>query len=546
MFELTPLQVIYGVWCKDCSHIMDYSNKSNVLDETVTGYVTTPIEISSPDIEIVEEEDESGLLTVMEFDKVTVKYKIKYKNIKDPYHYCFLRCSKGHVFKTAAFLHNPIPWCPDKECTGCAKSFDLALSNTQSTAKLNFISQQKTNMGEDLENYRNSILYAGLEYDITCASGHKFISSVENALKGRWCDECLDVDYDSIEKCRALAKTFRGSYVSKQIKDKMGGFYSVFVFQCSMKKELTFDVAEIMRGVRCIEHESCLKLAEIELTVKEKKAIAKRIASGKSDDAKMEEIMAMNTDFSLTVQEIEQAIRRYPTMTARIIYGRAKYNTIFKLQELARQLDGVCLSETLTGFTIMMKWGCNKKHGETQVVWEASVDSVANGSWCKICKAEQIQKILLEHPDQKIPNKSLGEIAVERYLTKRGIKFKPQYSFPDCKFIGILVFDVNVDEGKKQLIEFDGIQHFEPVELYGGMKAFRIQLEKDNRKANYCLEKGYSLIRINNLDRVEEDLDQLLAKLTHHVMFVNIPEGFVVSQKSYPRTGDELYTTVEF
>ena len=545
LFELTPLQVIYGNWCRICPSGLDYSTKSNVLDENVTGY--NPLSVESPDLDVeIVEEDELGLLTIMQADGVTVKYQMKYKNIKDPYHYCLLRCAKGHVFTTTPFLHNPVLWCPDDKCDGCAKSFDLALSNTKSIAELHLYDKWKISTPEQLERYKKSSLYADLKYDITCASGHKFTRSVEDGLGGEWCDECLSVDYDSVEKCKTLAKTFRGSYVSKQIKEKMGGSYNVFVFQCAMKKELTFEVAEIMRGIRCTSHEGCVKLAETELTVKEKKAVAKRMASGKSDEAKMEEIILLNADLSLTMKEIEYAMKKYPTMAARIIYGRAKYNTLFKIQELARQRDGVCLSEKLTGFTIMIKWGCNKKHSDVQFTWESSVDSVANGSWCKICKTERIQKILLEHPDQKIPNKSLGEMAVERYLTKRGIKFTPQYSFPDCKFIGLLVFDVHVDEGKESMIEFDGDQHFEPIEFYGGMREFRLRLERDNRKANYCLEKGYNLIRINNLSRVEEDLDELLAKLTHHVMFVNIPEGCVVSQKSYPRIGHELYTTVAF
>lgn len=46
------------------------------------------------------------------------------------------------------------------------------------------------------------------------------------------------------------------------------------------------------------------------------------------------------------------------------------------------------------------------------------------------------------------------------------------------------------------LIEYDGEQHFKPVEKWGGEEKFLIQRERDNRKNIYCKEKGIPLIRI--------------------------------------------------
>ena len=52
-----------------------------------------------------------------------------------------------------------------------------------------------------------------------------------------------------------------------------------------------------------------------------------------------------------------------------------------------------------------------------------------------------------------------------------------------------MYFDfVLLDENNNiiKAIEFDGIQHFEPIEYFGGQDAFINQQERDQRKADYC------------------------------------------------------------
>ena len=46
------------------------------------------------------------------------------------------------------------------------------------------------------------------------------------------------------------------------------------------------------------------------------------------------------------------------------------------------------------------------------------------------------------------------------------------------------------------IIELDGIQHFEPVEFFGGEEGFKSLQERDAIKTNYCKENNIDLIRI--------------------------------------------------
>lgn len=94
-------------------------------------------------------------------------------------------------------------------------------------------------------------------------------------------------------------------------------------------------------------------------------------------------------------------------------------------------------------------------------------------------------------------NMSKGEAAIEKYLFENGIKFEKQYKIEGCKKQKSLPFDFAVFKGKnKILIEYQGEQHYKPVSVFGGEKAFLKQIERDQIKFNYCIEKNIKFIAI--------------------------------------------------
>ncbi|WP_139074750.1 hypothetical protein [Paenibacillus elgii] len=105
---------------------------------------------------------------------------------------------------------------------------------------------------------------------------------------------------------------------------------------------------------------------------------------------------------------------------------------------------------------------------------------------------------------------SKGEEKVSNFLISHKINFTPQYSFKDCKRIFVLRFDFAVfdnDNNLLFLIEYDGVQHFEPT---FGIRAFKNTLSSDEIKNKYCLSKSIELIRIpywefDNIENILED-----------------------------------------
>jgi len=107
-------------------------------------------------------------------------------------------------------------------------------------------------------------------------------------------------------------------------------------------------------------------------------------------------------------------------------------------------------------------------------------------------------------------NESKGEKEIDYILNKLQIIYKYQFRFKDCRDKLPLPFDFAVldDNGKVLfLIEYDGIQHYEAIEYFGGEKSLKETQKRDKIKDNYCLSKNIPLLRIpywelNNIENI--------------------------------------------
>lgn len=87
-----------------------------------------------------------------------------------------------------------------------------------------------------------------------------------------------------------------------------------------------------------------------------------------------------------------------------------------------------------------------------------------------------------------ICRQSKGEQYIDKILTKLNLDYKRQYTIKDSIFkqsllrIDFCVFYHNM----QYYIEYNGIQHFEPVLLFGGEDQLKKQLERDNLLRQYC------------------------------------------------------------
>jgi len=90
-------------------------------------------------------------------------------------------------------------------------------------------------------------------------------------------------------------------------------------------------------------------------------------------------------------------------------------------------------------------------------------------------------------------NASKGEEAIRVFLEEQNMQFVSEYKFKD---LGLKRFDFYLPE-TNTCIEYDGKQHFEEIEFFGGKKALNEIQQRDQIKTEYCKLNNIHLIRIN-------------------------------------------------
>jgi len=128
------------------------------------------------------------------------------------------------------------------------------------------------------------------------------------------------------------------------------------------------------------------------------------------------------------------------------------------------------------------------KHGE--FIQRANCH-VVNGYGCPICK------------------QSKGEKEIRNFLINNNINFIPQHTFKNCKNINILPFDFYLPD-YNTCIEYNGVQHYEIVNYFGGEKEFKKRISRDKIKKEYCYNNNIPLLIIKYNDNITFQLKNYL------------------------------------
>ena len=142
--------------------------------------------------------------------------------------------------------------------------------------------------------------------------------------------------------------------------------------------------------------------------------------------------------------------------------------------------------KTYKNLNIKTKITC-LKHGD---FWQLPESHIRNSHGCGMC------------------GESKGEMAVLSYLNSKKIKFFRYKKFDDCFHIQKLSFDFYLPN-HNTCIEFDGIQHFEPRDRFGGLDEFKKTQIRDRIKDEWCLKNKVTLVRISRISDIEEKLNFL-------------------------------------
>jgi hypothetical protein len=139
-------------------------------------------------------------------------------------------------------------------------------------------------------------------------------------------------------------------------------------------------------------------------------------------------------------------------------------------------------TNSVTNITII----CSK-HGD----FEQLPSNHISGNGCPICMS------------------SKGEELILNWLRLNNIKFIRQHRFKNCRDIRPLPFDFYLPD-YNTCIEYQGRQHYEIIEIWGGVKGLADRKRKDIIKHNYCVTENIKLISIKHNENPLEKLNPIL------------------------------------
>lgn len=109
--------------------------------------------------------------------------------------------------------------------------------------------------------------------------------------------------------------------------------------------------------------------------------------------------------------------------------------------------------------------------------WDTNPNPLVSGHGCPKCHS------------------SRGESMIAKVLDNQNISYEYPKKFKDLRAKRLLHYDFYLPD-YNVLIEYQGGQHYKPVNYFGGEKKFIKQQKYDQMKRNYAKENGYRLLEI--------------------------------------------------
>lgn len=109
------------------------------------------------------------------------------------------------------------------------------------------------------------------------------------------------------------------------------------------------------------------------------------------------------------------------------------------------------------------------------------------------------------------------ERLIKAILDDHNINYIHQYSTDKCKYKYPLKFDFALlkdDNTPYCFIEYDGEQHYKPINFFGGIAGFEKALKRDEIKNTYCKEKGIPLYRLK-YDLTDNEIKEKIVNIIY-------------------------------
>lgn len=112
-------------------------------------------------------------------------------------------------------------------------------------------------------------------------------------------------------------------------------------------------------------------------------------------------------------------------------------------------------------------------------------------------------------------SQSRGEHIITLILDSLHISYVYQKRFDSCFYKEVLPFDFYLPD-YNLCIEYDGIQHYQPVEFFGGEDNFKLTKLRDSIKTDWCKNNDVNLLRVPYIYNTESSIRKFLDENIFH------------------------------
>jgi len=391
------------------------------------------------------------------------------------------------------------------------------------------------------ENYVNP--HTKLEWK--CEKGHVWFATPNNVKRGSWCPECGKLKMGearklSIEEMREIAKKQGGECLSKKyidshtkLKWKCGKNHTWFAVpnsikngtwcpECARKKvaesqKLSIEEMQKIankRGGKCLSKKYLNASSKLKWQCQKKHiwyATPNHIKNGQwcpycygknqnIDD--MRKIAKKHAGFCLSEVYVNSTTKLvwqcklghiWNATPSSIKSGHwcpecglkkkseSRKFTIEKMQEIAQERGGKCLSKKYINIDTKLKWQCSEGH-----IWKAIPYTIKKGNWCPVCSEGLGERICRTYFEQlfkrKFPkrhpkwllNKENNQLELDGY----------------CKSLGLA-------------FEHQGMQHFKRLKYFHQtIQDFKKLKRDDKEKIDLCNKNSITLIQVPEIPQL--------------------------------------------
>lgn len=199
----------------------------------------------------------------------------------------------------------------------------------------------------------------------------------------------------------------------------------------------------------------------------------------KSTKTRLDVICKCGNKFKPTIYNLRKNESTKCQSCASYIEAKKRKKDLSEIEEIVKKYGGILLSKEYKDNKTELKIKC-----ECGQIHYRRLNNILNyeTAKCPLCK-DKISK---------------GELKLANILRKYKIEFETQKSFDGCKFKHSLKFDFYIPK-LNLCIEYDGIQHFKPVDIFG-QEEYELTKERDKIKNEFCKNNSINLLRISYKD----------------------------------------------